>query len=249
MFMRRFWPCLSTALTLVVASTITAHAQNSRCGDCHLSRLDAPYPSHVRAWASSVHRNIGCEACHGGNPGSLESLRAHQGVLFSQNVNSLTHRRNLPETCGACHAAPLASFKASRHYELLKTGNDRGPTCSTCHSDVDGRLLSAKALASECDACHGPRERAPRPERARQVREQYESLSVVRQELKLADSIIKRIDDRGRRTKLREMFDLVQDPLNRAIAAGHQFVYEDMQDYLARAQQRVQTLLDSLVNR
>jgi hypothetical protein len=68
-----------------------------------------------------------------------------------------------------------------------------------------------------------------------QVREQYEALTVVRQDVKLAESLIKRVDDRERRARLREAYSLIEAPLSRAIAAGHQFIYDDMRDYLERA--------------
>ena len=240
---------LLAVLGCLLAATAVTRAQDS-CADCHLTRLDTPFPSHVKAWASSVHRNTGCATCHRGETGTFDQSRAHRGILGSRNLNSPVHPRNLPTTCGSCHPGPLDSFRASRHYELLRANaKDKGPTCSTCHGDVDGRLLSPKAVASECNRCHGPRGSAPRTDRATQARDQYEALNVVRQELKLADSLIKRVEDRDRRTRLREAHNAVQTPLTRAIAAGHRFVYQDMNDYLAVAQRLVQDLLGSLVNR
>jgi hypothetical protein len=181
---------------------------------------------------------------------TLDQVRAHRGVWPSRNVNSPIHPRNQPATCGACHAGPRTAFETSRHFQLLRENSkERGPTCSTCHGDVDGRLLSARAVASECNRCHGPRGRAPRADRALQIREHYEVLAVVRQDVKLADSLIKRVDDRERRARLRETYSLIEAPLSRAIAAGHQFIYDDMRDYLAIAQRGIQDLLALLVNR
>jgi hypothetical protein len=81
------------------------------------------------------------------------------------------------------------------------------------------------------------------------VREQYEALRVVRQDLKLADALIKRVEERERRTRLRQAYDALQPALTRAIAAGHKFVYDEMKEHLARTEQRVQQLLTSLANR
>ena len=141
------------------------------------------------------------------------------------------------------------AFQDSRHYQLLQSGDDRGPTCSTCHGETDGRLLSPKALASQCNQCHGPGEQAPRAERARQVREQYEGLTVVREQMKLAQSLIKRVTDKKRRAEYDEALNQAQVPLTRAVNAGHKFVYDDLKEYLGVAQKRVEALLNRLANR
>lgn len=140
------------------------------------------------------------------------------------------------------------AFEDSRHYQLLQEGNSKGPTCSTCHDEVSGGLLSAKALASRCNWCHGPGEIAPRAERARVVREQYESLAAVREELKLAQSLIRRVSDKTRRTELTTALEQAQVPMTRAVNAGHKFVYDELRDQLAVAQKRAEALLARLAN-
>jgi len=198
----------------------------SGCADCHFADLRSPRRDHLEAWDRSPHgrANIGCEKCHGGNPRTFEGLPAHSGIIDPADLKSPVNRRNLPATCGTCHGDALTAFRGSRHYELLQSGSPSGPTCSTCHGEVEGRVLSPKALASECNDCHGPGEQAPRAERAREVREQYETLTAVRQDMKLAQSLIKRVDDKKRRASLTEAYQQTEVPLRRAIDAGHQFV-------------------------
>jgi hypothetical protein len=179
----------------------------------------------------------------------FEPLQAHAAILPPGNRASPVNRQNLPATCGSCHVSEFVAFQDSRHYQLLQAGDPRGPTCSTCHGETDGRLLSPKALASECDQCHGPRGIAPREGRAQAVREQYEALSAVRQNLALARSQIKRVENRNRRNELTADLDQAQVPLTRAIAAGHKFVYDDLKQDLAVAQGRVEKLLTRLANR
>ena len=234
-----------------LVAAVPALAQSSRCADCHYANPKAPRPEHLQAWDRSPHgrQNVGCEKCHGGNATSFEPMIAHRGILNAGNRASSVNRRNLPATCGSCHVGPFAAFRSSRHYQLLQAANDKGPTCSTCHGEVDGRLLSAKALASQCNQCHGPGEVAPRAERARLVRDQYESLSVVREELKLAQTLVKRVDDKTRRTELTQAIARVEAPLTRAVEAGHKFVYDDMKEYLALAHDQVEELLGRLANR
>jgi hypothetical protein len=238
------------ALILVPPASAQIAPQTS-CADCHVARPDAPRRDHLDAWDRSPHgrNNVGCESCHGGNPKSFEALTAHASILRPGDPKSPVNRRNLPTTCGVCHTGPFVAFQDSRHYALLQSGNQNGPSCSTCHGEVDGRVLSPKALASRCNECHGPGEVAPRAERARQVREQYESLSVVREQMKLAQTLIRRVDDTKRRAVLTEAYEQAQVPLTRAVNAGHKFVYDELREYLALAQKRVEALLSTLANR
>jgi nitrate/TMAO reductase-like tetraheme cytochrome c subunit len=237
---------------LVAAAPASAQIPpETACADCHYARPEAPRREHLEAWDRSPHgRNrIGCERCHGGNPKVFETLPAHAGIIASGNVKSPVNRRNLPATCGSCHTGPFVAFQDSRHFALLQSGETKGPTCSTCHGDVDARVLSPKALAAQCDQCHGPGEVAPRAERARQVREQYEGLTVVREQLKLALTLIRRVDDQKRRATLMAAYEQAQVPLTRAINAGHRFVYDELREYRGIAEKRVEELLSSLANR
>jgi hypothetical protein len=228
-----------------------ARAQQSFCADCHYANPSAPRPDHLEEWDRSPHGRdrVGCEKCHGGNAAVSEGFRAHSGVLNSADEFSRVSRRNLPLTCGQCHVAPSVAFEASRHYELLRSGGNKGPTCSTCHGAVDGRVLSPRALASKCGECHGAGEVAPRAGRVQAVRDQYEALTAVRAQLKQAESLIKRVADRKRKTDLGAELDRAQAPLVRAVEAGHKFVYDDLKAQLAVAQQRAEALLNTLANR
>ena len=230
---------------------VVAHAQQSKCGDCHFAQNAPPNQDHLFDWDRSPHgrANVGCEKCHGGNATVFERSLAHRGVLSSGNKKSPTYRTNLPATCGACHVGPFVAFQDSRHYQLLTTGDNRGPTCSTCHDPVAGTLLSAKALEKQCSQCHGPREVAPRAERARNAREKYEGLATIRQELKLANSMIKRVDDARRRADLMAEYEQAMVPVTRAINAGHKFIYSELDENLNVAQERVEKLMARLANR
>lgn len=234
-----------------VALAGAARAQQSRCADCHFASPNGPRPNHVSTWDRSPHgRNgVGCEKCHRGDSTTFEPMLAHRGVVPAMEPTSPVNRKNLPTTCGGCHVGPFVAFQDSRHFQLLQGGNADGPTCSTCHGEVDGRLLSPKALASQCNKCHGDKEVAPRAERARQVREQYEGLSAVREQLKLAQSLIKRVSDAKRKAELTAAYEQAQVPLTKAVNAGHKFVYDDLRSELADAQKRAEALMARLANR
>lgn len=226
-------------------------AQQSRCADCHYADPMAPRRDHVEEWDRSPHGRdrVGCDKCHGGNATVFEAFQAHRGVLNSADDFSPVNRRNLTVTCGQCHVPQAVAFEQSRHYQVLRSGGQRGPTCATCHGAVDGRVLSPKGLASACGSCHGAGEVAPRAGRVESVRARYEDLTAVRGQLKLAESLIKRVNDRNRRAGLTRALADAQASLSRAVAAGHQFVYDDLNTYMATARQRVEALLSTLDGR
>jgi Cytochrome c554 and c-prime len=242
---------LFAAAALLAVVPYTAAQPSNRCADCHYAQVHPPNPDHLLDWERSAHarNNVGCEKCHGGNAGVFEPFLAHVGVLDSTNHRSPVNRSNLPETCGRCHLGPSLAFQQSQHYLLLENGEDQGPTCSTCHDAVAGRLMSPKALESQCNECHGPRDVAPRADRAKRAREMYEALSAVRSQLKIAKQMIRKVGDKQRRADLLDLYAGAEAPVTRAVNAGHTFVYDELRTELATAQQRIDKLMASIGNR
>lgn len=220
----------------------------SHCADCHFARPEAPGQQHLFTWDRSPHgRNgVGCESCHGGDATTFEPFVAHRDIVPVEKATSPLHPAQLPATCGRCHTGPFAAFQQSTHGALLAAGDRRAPTCTTCHGEVDGRLLSAKALESQCASCHGPGKTAPRPERAQAARALYAAVSATREELKLARTLIKRVDNRERRRGLEDAYQQAEVPVVQAVNAGHRFVYDEMRERLEVAQRRVEALLARL---
>jgi hypothetical protein len=239
-----------TAAVLALAADAVAEP-TSRCADCHYAQITPPNADHLLDWERSAHarHNVGCERCHGGNAGVFEAFLAHDGVLDSSNRRSPVHRANLPATCGRCHVGPFVGFQESRHYELLESRIEDGPTCSTCHDPVAGQLLSPKALESQCARCHGPAEVAPAADRAKHAREMYEALHAVRSQLKIARQMIKKVGDKQRQADLMDLYSAAEVPVTRAVDAGHSFIYDELQAHLVTAQQRVDRLMAALGNR
>lgn len=243
--MTRLW------LTLIVSLLASpAFTQESRCADCHFANPDAPGSAHINDWDHSAHarNNVGCEKCHGGDATTFESFSAHQGVLNGHNPASPVHYRNLPRTCGHCHLGPLAEFQKSKHYELLRSGSERGPTCSTCHGEVGARLLSPKGLAAQCEQCHGGGKRAPRPDYPPQGKLMQEGIREVRALLDQARPLIRRVKDRTRREAFEQAYRQAEVPLIEATQAGHAFVFDQLQERLGVARQRAESLLELLAN-
>lgn len=238
-------------VVVMLAGLATAlGAQSSKCADCHFANPDAPRRTHLSDWDRSAHgrQNVGCERCHGGNPTSFEKLVAHKGLIGSGDRKSPVHRANLPTTCGSCHAGQLMSFQKTRHFQLLKADDRRGPTCSTCHSEEGDRLLAPKAMESQCNTCHGPGKTAPRPERAKHARAMLEDVRDARHLLKEARDLVKQVKDPQRKARLTQDAEMVALELKFAVEAGHGFIYDGLQDRVGRARTKLSALFEALTN-
>ena len=248
--MKEFSVTALAVVTCLLALATPASSQQSRCADCHFSRPDAPAPSHLADWDHSAHNrnNVGCERCHGGDATTFESVLAHRTVLNSMNPASPVNRRNLPTTCGRCHAGPFVAFQKSQHFALLEKGDTRVPVCSTCHGAAGFRRPSARALEVQCAQCHGPNRIAPRAERAEAARTLYDALHESRDMMKTVRSLVNRVSDKTRRAELDEAYQQTEVPLIQAVQAGHEFVYDELRDRLSVARQRMEALLGQLAN-
>lgn len=136
------------------------------CSTCHADE--------VAQYQQSVHATMGkngsadapvCFSCHG---------PAHQIVPRSDPA-SLVAKKNLPETCGVCHANPeflqrhkidfahpVEAYKRSVHGRAVERGSVNAPSCSDCHGShaiFQGRNQRAKInhwnVPATCGTCHG----------------------------------------------------------------------------------------------
>lgn len=248
---------LIVAALVALAGVVTTRAQGSRCADCHIANAPSALPNwsgfalrHLQDYESSPHsRNgIGCERCHGGNPNTFEKFLAHKDMLPPISPASPANRVNLPRTCGTCHTGPFVAFQKSQHAKLLEAGDSRGPTCSTCHGEVGAHLLSPTSLGNRCAQCHGPGEPQARPGRAEDAKLLMSEVRDVRAQLKEAQSLIRRIKNKELRAKFEEQWRQAEIPVIEARNAGHEFVFDNLEERLARARQRTEALMDALAN-
>ena len=245
------------ALVLLAGSAAFAQARASRCADCHIANQQATGPNwsgfalrHLQDWDFSPHSrtNVGCEKCHGGDGSTFEKFQAHQDILPATSPASPVNRVNLPKTCGTCHTGPFVSFQKSQHYKLLAAGDDRGPTCSTCHGEVGAYLLSPASLSNQCSKCHGPGQPQERTGRAAEAQILMKDVRAVRGQLNEAQSIIRRVKDKNVRARFEEMYRQAEVPVIEARNAGHEFVFDNLKERLDRARQRAGALMDALAN-
>src|SRR3989304_4370387 len=221
-------------------------AQGSRCADCHFANPDAP--GHLYAWERSAHaqNNVGCDACHGGDATTFDSLTAHRGILNSGNPSSPVNRGNIPRTCGSCHSGPFVAFQSSQMFALLQTSNPDVPVCTTCHSAVAAQLLSPKALEARCQKCHAANQPGSHPEFPAQGRRNLDSIQQVRDLLKQAQPLLRRIRDAELRQRFEEQYRQAEVPIIEAVNFQHAFRYEASQERQAVSRQRAEALLDQL---
>ncbi len=137
-----------------------------KCGQCHSDELRALLGSvHGAAARSGDPQSPTCESCHG---------PVHK-ILTADDPQSLVAKKNLPQTCGACHANPdfvarhqipfahpVEAYSMSVHGRAVAAGNDKAASCSDCHGSHDilpGQDPRSKInhwnVPATCGACHG----------------------------------------------------------------------------------------------
>jgi predicted CXXCH cytochrome family protein len=141
------------------------------CGRCHsdatyMRRFNPALPvDQAEKYATSVHGQLlaagdakaaVCISCHG----------VH-GILPADRPRSLVYARNLPATCGRCHAdsaymAPYGiatdqyrKYRASVHgVALLVKGDQGAPACNDCHGNHGAAPPGVEDLSRVCGLCH-----------------------------------------------------------------------------------------------
>jgi hypothetical protein len=235
-----------------------AQTTPSRCADCHIANQNTAgtlwssfSTRHLYEWDSSPHsrNNVGCDKCHGGDATTFERIPAHKDLLPARHPASPVNRINIPRTCGTCHAGPFVAFQKSRHYQMLRQGDDRVPMCTTCHGEVAANLLSPRGLESQCATCHGAGKTHPRPEYPASARLIMDGVRAVRASLKEAQSLIRRITDKTTRANFEAAYQQAEVPIIEARNAGHEFVFDNLKERLSVARQRTDALMDALANR
>ncbi|MBI9082290.1 MAG: hypothetical protein JEZ11_01750 [Desulfobacterales bacterium] len=132
------------------------------------------------------HGQLGCEECHGGDPGEADWKKAHAGVVKDPSYPDPS------DTCGMCHEEIAEHYSTSLHVSLApfkkmidtragtekevfaKVNTGREAHCTSCHSScgqchisrpesVEGGLLEGHRFMKRpptqqvCTACHGSR--------------------------------------------------------------------------------------------
>lgn len=132
------------------------------CGNCHgdpelAKRHNIPVTNAYQLYMDSIHGRAltksgllvaaNCSSCHG----------SHR-ILPALDPQSSVNRRNVPATCGQCHAGVLKIFADSIHGALAKAGNTKAPVCNNCHTSHQIRRVEMESwkldIVQECGNCH-----------------------------------------------------------------------------------------------
>lgn len=156
------------------------------CSDCHADIQDLPHPERlarvdcgachgeaVEQLKASVHKRpakpgapdrVTCGSCHG----------AAHDVRPRSDPASKVSKRNLPDTCGRCHAdpefmarhqvlhaRPVEAYRLGIHGRAVERGDEKAAACSDCHgshaiggpSDAGAKINRANIPAT-CGSCH-----------------------------------------------------------------------------------------------
>ncbi len=119
------------------------------CATCHATLTDAKLRGPAKDYVTSAHRDerIGCVGCHKGDPRD-PTVGAHARAL-----GFIAHpaQSEVAGICGGCHAdadfirhvnarlpvGQYALYSLSLHGRLAAGGDERAPTCATCHGKHD----------------------------------------------------------------------------------------------------------------
>ncbi len=134
--------------------------RNISCSlECHEDVIRKRATDNFQQWSDSIHSKyyVTCDTCHGGDAGIKTEAGAHATMKNIDNPNSPIYFKNIPDTCGKCHAGELDHFKNTMHYQRLKA-ESRAPSCVTCHQPHSFKVLKASELTAMCSVCHNPKD-------------------------------------------------------------------------------------------
>jgi hypothetical protein len=89
-----------------------------------------------------------CSSCHG-----------FHGIKRHEDPASKVSRRNIPVTCGSCHAGIQEAYTEGVHGQALAAGSEKTPVCVDCHTTHEiARIDTTRwglEVVEECGHCHG----------------------------------------------------------------------------------------------
>lgn len=123
---------------------------NENCERCHADVAKA-YSNSAHDKANKAGKAVYCWSCHG----------VHN-ILKKEDSKAAVAKKNIPETCGSCHAERiLESYRESFHGKAVTLGSVKAATCVDCHGahDILGPLEPASSVAKTnvpktCAKCH-----------------------------------------------------------------------------------------------
>ena len=153
--------------------------QDDACVSCHLEideDIDIPVMSNM---INDVHiqNGLSCADCHGGDPTAFDDPES--AMWDDDSFIGAIDKKEQPKVCGSCHSNSVYmrnystsirtdqvdQYWTSRHGILLKSGDTKVASCTSCHSvhgiyRTDDPRSTAYALniPNTCASCHSDTE-------------------------------------------------------------------------------------------
>jgi len=207
------------------------HTQrNISCSlECHEDVIRKKATDNFLQWSESYHSKyyVTCDVCHGGNPGVKTESLAHAAMKNLSDPDSPIYFKNIPDTCGKCHAEELDHFKNTMHYQRLRA-ESRAPSCITCHEPHTFKVLKASELTTLCSVCHNSRDQiatASVPQDAKRALEKADEFS---QEVFTARNAIAEANAKGKDVSSAQVdLDRAVTVMNNIPSLWHSFNLKD----------------------
>ncbi len=147
------------------ASPIHPKRLAATCGRCHadpasMADTGVKRVQPLAAYAASVHaRSV--EA--GGHAATCSSCHGSHDILAADDPRSRVNRKNVPQTCGQCHAVVARTYASSVHGKAASRGIREAPVCTDCHGehrilgpgDKGSPVFVSNVPKMACGRCHG----------------------------------------------------------------------------------------------
>ncbi len=147
---------------------------NSRCADCHNTRLQKNYDSSTDTYHTAMaEMSVGCEACHGPLKAHNDWQKAHPHAKTPDPTITPIDKARMIGACGSCHSrrdlltgdfVPGDSFYDHFWLEILDQGGRWHPDGQVKDEDYEFEsFLSSKMHESgvSCQDCHNPHSMQP----------------------------------------------------------------------------------------
>jgi predicted CXXCH cytochrome family protein len=130
--------------------------ENVYCLSCHKNRISMRMKNgetlsvyvDEAALKGSVHAVNKCADCHVGFSKTQHPIRIYNSLAEYALMSS--------ELCKKCHADAYKKYEISIHYSMLKSGNQKAPSCVGCHGSHSAKKATIdKTLGiALCNKCH-----------------------------------------------------------------------------------------------
>ncbi len=200
--------------------------RNITCSlECHEDVIRKRASDNFQQWSDSSHSKyfVTCDACHGGNPAVTTEKDAHATMKNVSDPNSTIYFKNIPDTCGKCHAEELDHFKNTMHYQRLRSTSS-GPSCVTCHQPHSFKVLKSSELTTVCSVCHNSKDNIAAASVPTDAKIALEKADEFQQEVLNAKNAIANAKSKGKDVSLAQMdLDKATSVMNDVPSLWHGF--------------------------